>query len=175
MEVFFFYLEPLSPLSRGCPIISLCSLWGKSFRSWPIICPRWVYKTCRRCYCNNSPAAQLCKMCCSSLYELPLLSLFQPMAVRLRLRLAFKMQLVSLHTSSVEALDLFPVNRDHNSDYICGLEQFFIAFSSVGTLLSELLDILLSIGITKTVSWLFQMLIFSGLEKQTLSPRIFSF
>lgn len=110
------------------------------------------YKLGRRCYGNNSPTAQLCKMCCSSLYELPMVSLFQSVIVHLRLRLSFKMQLISLHTSLVEAVDLFPTNRDHHSDYICGLEQFFIAFSSLSTLLSELLDILLSTGITKNVS-----------------------
>lgn len=81
-----------------------------------------------------------------------MVSLFQSVIVHLRLRLSFKMQLVSLHTSLVEAVDLFPTNRDHHSDYICGLEQFFIAFSSLSTLLSELLDILLSTGITKNVS-----------------------
>lgn len=97
------------------------------------------YKPGRRCYGNNSPTAQLYEMCCSSLYELPLVSLFQPVVVHLTFRLSFKMQLGSLHTSLVEAVDLFPTNRDHHSDYICGLEQFFIAFSSLSTLLSELI------------------------------------
>lgn len=89
-----------------------------------------------------------------TLYEscLGCTSLCREMAVHCRLRLAFKMQLVSFHTSSAEALASFPISKNHGSDYICGLEQFFITFSSAAMLLSEFLDTLLSVDIMKNVS-----------------------